>query len=75
MPMVDENMEAVINSTGRNLGLHLPGFYGRVTLNYQNGVYVNSNVEQSIKPDAKKVQDAVRHFQGARTSQGETGQP
>ncbi len=71
--MIDKNIRAVINSTGRNLGLHLPEFYGKITFNFQNGVYVNSNVEQSMKPDAKRVQDAVRHFQGARTSQGKNG--
>lgn len=53
----DENMKAVINSTGRNLGLHLPGFYGRITFNFQNGVYVNVNVEQSFKPDNLKKGD------------------
>ena len=52
--MIDENIRAVINSTGRNLGLHLPEFYGKITFNFQNGVYVNSNVEQSMKPDNPK---------------------
>ncbi len=52
--MVDDKIKDVLNSTGRKLALSLPGFYGKVTFNYQNGVYVNSNVEQSIKPDNLK---------------------
>ncbi len=53
--MIPDKKKAVINSTGRNLGLHLPGFYGKITFNFQDGVYVNSNVEQSIQTnDLKK---------------------
>ncbi len=52
--MVDEKTKAVLNATGKRLELLLPGFYGKVTFNYQNGIYVNSNVELSIKPDNLK---------------------
>ncbi len=52
--MVDEKTKAVLNVTGKRLELLLPGFYGRVTFNYQNGVYGFSNVEQAIKPDNPK---------------------
>lgn len=49
--MITGKQKADLNEFGRKLGLLLPGFYGKVAFNYQNGVYVNSNVEQSIKPD------------------------
>ncbi len=52
--MIDAKTKSALNETGRKLALHLPGFYGKVTFNYQNGVYVNSNVEQSIAPDNPK---------------------
>ncbi len=52
--MIDDKVKEILNSTGRNLGLHLPGFYGKVTFNFQNGVYVNVNVEQSFKQDNLK---------------------
>ena len=53
--MVDEKTKAVILRTGRKLGLSLPGFYGKVVFNYQNGKCVCSNVEQSIHTnDLKK---------------------
>ena len=50
----DKERNAAIHTIGQKLALALPGFYGRVTFNYQNGVYANSNVEQSIKPDNLK---------------------
>ena len=52
--MVDEKTKAAIKDIGNKLALHLPGFYGKVTFNYQNGIYVNSNVEQSITNDKPK---------------------
>ncbi len=52
--MISDKTKTALNIIGKKLALALPGFYGRVTFNYQNGVYVNSNVEQSIKPDNLK---------------------
>ena len=43
-----------LNTIGEKLALTLPRFYGKVTFNLQNGVYVNVNVEQSFKPDNLK---------------------
>ena len=39
-----------INTAGERLALTLSGFYGKVTFNIQDGKYVNSNVEESIRP-------------------------
>lgn len=47
---MDIILEDKINEIGQRLALTLPDFYGKVSFNIQNGVYVNSNVEQSIKP-------------------------
>ena len=52
--MIDPKTKSAINGIGEMLALQLPGFYGKVMFNLQNGVYVNSNVEQSIKPDNLK---------------------
>lgn len=47
--MIDEETKKAITDIGQKLALALPGFYGKVTLSFQNGSYVSSNVEQSIK--------------------------
>lgn len=52
--MVSEETKVILNKTGKGLALHLPGFYGRVIFNYQNGVYGFSNVEQTVKPENPK---------------------
>lgn len=52
--MIDAKTKAILNKTGKELALHLPGFYGKVIFNYQNGVYGFSNVEQTVKPDNPK---------------------
>ena len=49
--MIDKKTKTALNDIGQKLSLHLPDFYGKVTFNIYNGKYVNSNVEQSIKPD------------------------
>ncbi len=49
--MIDKKIKEALNDIGQKLSLILPNFYGKVTFNYYNGKYVNSNVEQSIKPD------------------------
>ena len=48
--MIDEKTKEALNKIGRELCLTLPKFYGKVSFNIQDGKYVNSNVEQSIKP-------------------------
>ena len=57
MPMVDKETKGALNKIGEKLALTLPRFYGKVTFNLQNGVYVNVNVEQSFKPDNLKKGD------------------
>ncbi len=47
--MVDEKTKKLILDTGQKLGLSLPGFYGKVVFNYQNGILGHSNVDQAIK--------------------------
>ncbi len=49
-----DRTKIALNIIGQKLALALPGFYGRVTFNLQNGVYVNVNMEQSFKPDNLK---------------------
>lgn len=48
--MIDEKTKTQLNEFGEKLSLILPKFYGKVSFNIQDGKYVNSNVEQSIKP-------------------------
>ncbi len=48
--MIPKQTKDVLNDTGKRLALTLPGFYGKVSFNIFNGKYVNSNVEQSIRP-------------------------
>ncbi len=48
--MIDEKTKTALNEFGERLCKLLPGFYGKVSFNIQDGKYVNSNVEQSIKP-------------------------
>ena len=43
--------ENYIHTIGRQLAEALQGFYGSVRFNITNGRYINSNVEQSIKPE------------------------
>ncbi len=49
--MIDNKTRQLLLDTGLKLGLSLPGFYGKVVFNYQNGKFVCSNVEQSIRSD------------------------
>ncbi len=49
--MITEQTKQKLNDIGAELALTLPNFYGKITFNVFNGKYVNSNVEQSIKPD------------------------
>ncbi len=48
--MIDGETRKKINCIGERLALTLPDFYGKVSFNIQDGKYINSNVEQSIKP-------------------------
>ena len=52
--MIDIIIKEKINNFGRELALAMPDFYGKVSFNIHNGVYVCSNVDQSIKPDNLK---------------------
>lgn len=52
--MIDEKTKTALNEIGKKLALILPDFYGKVSFNIQDGKYVNSNVEQSIKPSNLK---------------------
>ena len=52
--MPTDRTKIALNIIGRKLALALPGFYGKVTFNLQDGVYVNVNIEQSFKPDNLK---------------------
>jgi len=52
--MIDAKTKATLNKIGKELSLTLPNFYGKVSFNIQDGKYVNSNVEQSIKPSNLK---------------------
>ncbi len=47
--MIDLKTKKAITDIGQKLALTLPEFYGKVTFNFQDGNYVNSNVEQSIR--------------------------
>lgn len=61
--MVDEKTKAILLEAGRQLGLSLPGFYGKVTFSYQNGICGHSNVEMAIKESSPK--------QGAKNGKGQ----
>ncbi len=52
--MIPEEIKKRLNKFGVALSEFLPCFYGKITFNYFNGKYVNSNVEQSIKSDNLK---------------------
>lgn len=50
--MIDTETRKAINDAGRDLSLQMPGFFGKISLNFQDGNYVSSNVEQSIRVNA-----------------------
>ena len=52
--MIDEKIKTALNEVGVIISQILPDFYGKVSFNIQDGKYVNSNVEQSIKPSNLK---------------------
>lgn len=52
--MIDSDKKDVINKIGWTLSQSLGTFYGKITFNFHDGVYVSSNVEESIKPDNLK---------------------
>lgn len=47
--MIDTETRKAINEAGKKLSLQMPGFFGKISLNFQDGNYVSSNVEQSIR--------------------------
>ena len=52
--MIDDKTKSVICRVGSQLGLSLPGFYGKIVLNYADGKFVVANVEQSVKDNIKR---------------------
>ncbi len=48
--MIDERIKTALNEEGERIALLLPNFFGKVSFNITDGRYINSNVEQSIKP-------------------------
>jgi len=48
--MIDDKTKEALNEIGIIISQILHDFYGKVSFNIQDGKYVNSNVEQSIKP-------------------------
>ena len=55
--MIDGRTKTAINELGKTLALILPEFYGKVSFNIADGKYINSNVEQSIRPGNLKKGD------------------
>ena len=51
--MIDKKTKTALNDVGQQLSLLLPDFYGKVTFNVYNGVYVNCNLSQSLQPVKK----------------------
>ena len=52
--MIDNDVKKAICRKGRELQTDLPGFFGKIVLNYSNGLFVVANVEQSIKENLKE---------------------
>ena len=50
-----EQEKKKLNKIGYELSAGLVGFFGKVSFNIHNGIYVNANIEESIKPDNKKI--------------------
>ena len=51
--MIDTETRKAINAIGQDIEGILPytsDFFGKITFNFTNGKYINSNVETSIKP-------------------------
>jgi hypothetical protein len=51
--MDNKERNKLLHLIGSQLAKHLKGFYGKITFNLQDGRYVNSNIEESIKPPKK----------------------
>jgi len=52
--MIDKKIQSAICTKGRELQKDLPRFFGKIVLNYSNGLFVVANVEQSLKEDPKE---------------------
>ena len=48
--MIPNQTKEALNDVGKKLALLLPDFFGKISFNITDGKYINSNVEQSIKP-------------------------
>ena len=53
--MIDKKTKDAICKAGNDLSIALTGFYGKVVLNYNNGVFSVANVEQSVKDSCVKT--------------------
>lgn len=51
--MIDESIKTGICQKAKELQDILPGYYGKIVLNYSNGLFVVANVEQSIRDNPK----------------------
>jgi len=49
-----------INETGKQLESTVQGMYGSVKFNFQNGKYVNANIEHSIQPEKRESHHAQK---------------
>lgn len=55
--MIDKKTKIALNEVGETLSKILLDFYGKIVFNFQNGNYVNANVEQSIRNENLKERD------------------
>ena len=54
---MEHNKQQFVHRVGEQLAKGLREFYGYVRFNIQNGKYVNSNVEQTIKPEEQSKKE------------------
>jgi len=52
--MITDKDKLKLNTSGKNLASDMVKFYGKITFNFQNGTYVNCNIEESVRPDKDK---------------------
>lgn len=53
--MDTKDQENLIHELGHKLAVVMRDFYGSVRINICGGKYVNSNVEQSLKPEKQET--------------------
>ena len=59
---MDNQLKEKIHDLGKSLEPYIEDFYGRISLNFANGKYVNSNIEISLKPSS--TNKSSRRIQG-----------